>query len=250
MKKKSKSARKPTPDMPSMEENWDGPRIREIIDLKELNALGCHYLNTANHKHITRIITRSMRWLTVKQDEQLMTREQEKARKRIDRLLKESNNNINKNLNIHILLDIDPREQPSNEEPFDDSYIKKLIQIGADVRFTERESRMKLVQQDNELYMSFSYESTQMVSIGYHYVGESKDDGLCRFVIEEFDKQFDKAQKLAVKNDKIILAASTWSRVKKACKLSLREVVIIIISGLISFLLTMIPYFIEIVQNI
>lgn len=46
---------------------------------------------------------------------------------------------------------------------------------------------MKLVLQDNEVYMSFAHEAAQVVSFGYHYVGESKDDGLCRYMAAEFD---------------------------------------------------------------
>lgn len=249
MKKKIKAKKQTTKEkvLPLQTEKVNHRYIREITDLKELNALGCHYIITANHRHITRIITRSMRWLTVKQDGQFMTKEQERARKRIDRLLKESNDNINRNLNIHILLDVDPREQPSNDECFDESYIKKLIQVGADVRFLERESRMKLVLQDNDVYMSFAYESTQVISIGYHYVGENNDDGLCRFMVDEFDRLFDRAQKLALKNDKIVLASSRRERIKKAFKLTSREIVIIIISSIISCLLAVVPYFIKII---
>lgn len=246
MKKKVKAKKLSTQEkVPIQAEEGNHRYICEITDLKELNALGCHYIMTANHRHITRIITRSMRWLTVKQDGQFMTKDQERARKRIDRLLNESNDNINRNLNIHILLNVDPREHPSNEEHFDESYIKKLIQVGADVRFLERESRMKLVLQDNEVYISFAHESTQVISIGYHYVGESKDDGLCRFLADEFDRLFDRAQKLALKNDKIVLASSKWERIKKAFKLTLREIVIIIISSAISCLLAIVPYFIK-----
>ncbi len=46
-----------------------------------------------------------MRWLSVKQDGQFMTKEQERAICRLDRLLEKRSDNINRNLNIHILLE-------------------------------------------------------------------------------------------------------------------------------------------------
>lgn len=251
MKKKLKTKKQSTQDaLPHQIDKGDRPHIHKITDLKELNALGCHYLITSNHKHITRIITRSMRWLSVKQDGQFMTKEQERAICRLDRLLEKRSDNINRNLNIHILLDIDPREQPTDGELFDDSFIKKLIRIGADVRYTEKANRMKLVLQDNEVYMSFAHEAAQVVSFGYHYVGESKDDGLCRYMADEFDVLFDKAQKLALRNDKIVLASSRWTRIKKAFQLTPREIVIIIITSFISCLLTAIPYITNIIKNL
>lgn len=95
MKKKAKTKKQSTQDaLPLQIDKRDCPYINKITDLKELNALGCHYLMTANHKHITRIITRSMRWLSVKQDGQFMTKEQERAICRLDRLLKKRSDNI------------------------------------------------------------------------------------------------------------------------------------------------------------
>lgn len=85
------------------------PIIREIKELHDLNALGCHYIISANHKNSTRIITRSMRWLTVQRDEKCLSKEQEKARKKIDQLIIKSDKSIQKNLNLHILLDRDRR---------------------------------------------------------------------------------------------------------------------------------------------
>ena len=216
-----------------MNEN-DSPYIREIKDLNELNAQGCRYILSANHKNYTRIITRSMRWLTVRQGDHFMSPEQEKACRRINALTFEKTNQIDRNLNLHILLDKDPRCLTG--ELYDASYIKKLILIGADVRFEDRDSKMKLVLQENELYLSFSSDYTKMVNIGYHYIGKSKEDGLCRFIADEFDARFMKAQRLAVVNDKIVLADPTITeKVKTAFNLTSREWAIIFLSIVASF---------------
>ena len=212
------------------------PSIREIRDLKELNALGCHYLLSANHCNYTRITTRSMRWLTVRNGNYFMTPEQENARRRIDELVIDNVNSIDRNLNLNILLDKDPRNLTG--ECFDDSYIKKLIVIGADVRFEDRDSKMKLVLQENELYVSFASGFAQTVNIGYHYIAKSKEDRLCRFLADEFDARFMKAQRLAVVNDKIVLADPTMTeKVRTAFKWSLREWASFILSVFASFLI-------------
>lgn len=223
------------------------PIIKEIKELHDLNALGCHYIISANHKNTTRIITRSMRWLTVQRDEKCLSKEQEKARKKIDQLIIKSDKSIQKNLNLHILLDRDPRVSPGDGEMFDDTYIKKLISIGADVRYLERENRMKLVLQENELYLSFSQEQSKVVYVGYQYIGVSKDDSLCRYVEDEFDRLFEQAQKLAVKNDEIVLAKTPlWERIKSAFSFSPREKAIMIIGVLISAICLIIPYIIAV----
>lgn len=212
------------------------PVIREITNLFELNALGCRFFLTANHTNSTQLITRSLRWLTVQHGMHCMTNEQEAACKRINELIAESDKNIEKSLNIRILLDRDPRK-PSKDEICDNTHIKKLIQIGADVRFVEHGNRMKMVLQENELFLSFSQEQSKMVSIGYHYVGKSKDDALCQYFLEEFNKQFEKAKKLAVRNEVIVLARKKVSEtLASAFNLTAREWVIVGIGVLASII--------------
>lgn len=100
---------------PSSEKENKFPYVREIRDLKELNSLGCHYINTANQGNSTRMITRSMRWLSVRRGKRggYMSPEQEKACQRIDELLEMDENNIERNLNLNVLLEKDPRTQPA-----------------------------------------------------------------------------------------------------------------------------------------
>ena len=210
------------------------PHVQEIKNLKELNRLGCHYINTANQGNYTRIITRSMRWLTVRRGNHYMSQEQERACQRIEELLTTDENNIDRQLNLNILLEKDPRYSNGSKEYV---YIKNLIQIGADVRFVERESKVKLVQQENELYISFSNDFVKMVSIGYLYIGKNRADGICRYIANMFDRQFETAHKLTVKNDKIVIeSANVGEQVRHAFQLSAREWVIIGIGFIASFI--------------
>lgn len=212
------------------------PYIREVRDLKELNNLGCHYINTANQSNSTRMITRSMRWLTVRRGlGGYMSQEQEKACQRIKDLLDMDGNNIDRNLNLSVLLEKDPRHSIGSPEY---SYIKKLIQIGADVRFVERESKIKLVLQENELYLAFSNNSIRMVSIGYHYIARNRADGLCQYVANKFDRQFEKAQKLTIINDKIAIENKhVGVQMRKAFQLTDREWAIYILSIVASIII-------------
>lgn len=213
------------------------PVIRKITDLNDLNALGCRYINTANHNNCTRIITRRMRWLTAQRGPQLfMTPEQEQACERISRLTQENDCNLDRNLNMRILLDQDPCKR-SKGESFNDTYIKNLLKVGVDIRFVEKENRMKLVLQDNELFISFAYESPKMVSVGYQYIADNKDDSLCRYVEKEFDRQFELAQKLTLDNNGMIIPdkGSKSEQVKHAFNLTAREWAIIILGFIASF---------------
>lgn len=211
------------------------PHIREVKNLKELNELGCHYINTANQANYTRMITRTMRWLTVRAGNDYMSSEQEKACKRIEDLINTNENNIDRQLNLYVLLERDPRNHSKSKEY---AYIKNLILLGADVRFIERESKMKLVLQDNELYLSFSNDVFRMVSVGYHYVGKNKADGLCRYFANEFDKQFEQAHRLTVKEDKIVVDnAYIGEQVKQAFHLTAREWAIYVLTLVTSFIL-------------
>lgn len=209
--------------------------IREVKNLKELNELGCHYINTANQANYTRMITRSMRWLTVRAGNDYMSSEQEKACKKIEDLINTNENNIDRQLNLYVLLEKDPRNNSKYKEY---AYIKNLILLGADVRFTEKESKMKLVLQENELYLSFSNDVFRMVSVGYHYIGKNNADGMCRYFANEFDKQFERAHKLTVKEDKIVVDnAYIGEQVKHAFHLTAREWAIYVLTLITSFVL-------------
>lgn len=213
----------------------DLPFIQEVKNLKELNELGCHYINTANQANYTRMITRSMRWLTVRSGNDYMSLEQEKACKRIEDMINTNENNIDRQLNLYVLLEKDPRNHSKSKEY---AYIKDLILLGADIRFTEKESKMKLVLQENELYIAFSYDVFRMVSVGYHYIGKNKADGLCRYFANEFDKQFENAHRLTVKDDKIVMDnAHIGEQVKHAFHLTAREWAIYVLTLVTSFIL-------------
>lgn len=58
---------------------------------------------------------------------------------------------------------------------------------------------------------------------------------------DEFDGKFKMAQKLALKNDRIVLASSGWERTKNAFRLTPREIAIVVISTIITVLLTLLP---------
>lgn len=219
----------------SSEKKNDLLYIREVKNLKELNELGCHYINTANQANYTRMITRSMRWLTVRAGNDYMSSEQEKACKKIEDLINTNENNIDRQLNLYVLLEKDPRNNSKYKEY---AYIKNLILLGADVRFTEKESKMKLVLQENELYLSFSNDVFRMVSVGYHYIGKNNADGMCRYFANEFDKQFEQAHKLTVKEDKIVVDnAYIGEQVKHAFHLTAREWAIYVLTLITSFVL-------------
>lgn len=219
----------------SSEKKNDLLYIREVKNLKELNELGCHYINTANQANYTRMITRSMRWLTVRAGNDYMSSEQEKACKKIEDLINTNENNIDRQLNLYVLLEKDPRNNSKYKEY---AYIKNLILLGADVRFTEKESKMKLVLQENELYLSFSNDVFRMVSVGYHYIGKNNEDGMCRYFANEFDKQFEQAHKLTVKEDKIVVDnAYIGEQVKHAFHLTAREWAIYVLTLITSFVL-------------
>lgn len=219
----------------SSEKKNDLLYIREVKNLKELNELGCHYINTANQANYTRMITRSMRWLTVRAGNDYMSSEQEKACKKIEDLINTNENNIDRQLNLYVLLEKDPRNNSKYKEY---TYIKNLILLGADVRFTEKESKMKLVLQENELYLSFSNDVFRMVSVGYHYIGKNNADGMCRYFANEFDKQFEQAHKLTVKEDKIVVDnAYIGEQVKHAFHLTAREWAIYVLTLITSFVL-------------
>lgn len=212
------------------------PYVHEVKDLKELNNLGCHYINTANQSNYTRMITRSMRWLTVRRGRRYMSPEQERACQRIEHLIEMDENNIERNLNLNVLLEKDPRHSVGSREY---TYIKKLIQIGADVRFVERESKVKLVLQENELYLSFSNDSIRMVSIGYHYVARNKADGICRYVANTFDRQFEQAQKLTIIDNRIAIESRpVRAQMRQAFDLTAREWAIYVLSILASILIS------------
>ena len=69
---------------------------------------------------------------------------------------------------------------------------------------------------------------------------------MCRYVADEFNKLVEQTQKLAVKNDKIVLAKTpVWGRMKTAFSFSPREKAIMIISGLISAICLILPYIIN-----
>jgi len=236
MEKEIKTTSNPTTITQTSEKESKLPYVREIKDLKELNNLGCHYINTANQGNSTRMITRSMRWLTVRNGRRrgYMSQEQENACLRIKELLKLDENNIERNLNLSVLLEKDPRHSAGTRE-YD--YIKKLIQIGADVRFVERESKVKLVLQENELYISFSNDFLKMVSIGYHYIGKNKADGVCRYVANMFDRQFEQAQKLTIIDDKIALESKhVGEQMRRAFQLTAREWAIFILTNIASII--------------
>ncbi|MBR0195675.1 MAG: hypothetical protein IJQ32_05505 [Paludibacteraceae bacterium] len=211
------------------------PCVREVRDLEELNNLGCHYINTANQGNYTRMITRSMRWLTVRDGNgYYLSEEQKRACHRIEYLTALDENNIERHLNLNILLEKDPRHSYGPEY----TYIKRLIQIGADVRFVERESKVKLVLQEDELYLSFSNNSDKMVSIGYHYIGKNKADGLCQYIANKFDRQFEKAQKLTIINDKIALESKhVGEQMRRAFHLTDREWAIYVLSIIASIVI-------------
>ena len=69
---------------------------------------------------------------------------------------------------------------------------------------------------------------------------------MCRYVADEFNKLVEQTQKLAFKNDKIVLAkTSTWGRMKTAFNFSPRKKAIIIVGGLISIICLILPYIIN-----
>lgn len=214
------------------------PRFREIRDITELNTVGCQYINRANHSDITRIVTRSMRWLTVQHGYECISKEQERARRKIEKIEREHHNSVQKSLNLRILLDHDPRVKSSDEPMSDNTYIEKLLKIGADIRFIERNNKVKMVLQKSNIFIAIAQEYSQVVSVGYQYLGRGNTNGLYHYLEEEFDKQFSNAQKLAIKDGKIVLAKASWgTRIKKAMDLSDREWIIIFIGALVGALM-------------
>lgn len=182
-----------------------------ISDFKKLNSVGCKFLFDADSTQETLISSTKLRWLTHKDNisEKYFTIEQKKA---LDRIKKAASKGTKTSeLRIKVLLFDDPR----NGNKSDNEHIRMLMSCGgAEVRYLheKEENTLRIAIQGRKLFLSFSENQEQKVHTGFLYPTVGDNDPLLNYYKAEFFKDFNRARKLKLKNNRIIYADNWFLR--------------------------------------
>lgn len=207
-----------------------------IRDPKDLNREGCRFFIEADNASQTMISSSLLRWLTHENDgNTFYTEEQSEAVKIIEAAQKRGD--MAPPFMMKILLYADPRKLKDT----DSRYIKALLEcVGVEVRYLKADEgqNLRIALKGNKLYLSMSGNKVVEVHEGLLYEASSENSPLLNYFKTMFCRDFDKAKRLKLVNNRIVFADSALKRFFRWCKTE--NGLVAVISGLIGALLSIV----------
>jgi hypothetical protein len=144
---------------------------------------------------------------------------------------------IGASFNMKVLLLTKPFNPQSSTDKESVAALKKLLVVGADIRYKEISTIERIILFKNELFVSYSSILSKPVSKGWYYRGNS-DDLMIYNYRNIFESEFSKAKKLKLdKKGNIRYADIFFRKSKKFLKENIKELIFMIIGAVLGAVL-------------
>ena len=171
--------------------------IKIIENHTQLNDQGCQFFLSSNENIVTRMTSSEVRWLSLRTSKnEFISDSQVLAYEYINKIAENYKESDWDKINMKILLNSNPIGKQ-------DEHIKTLIMCGADVRYLNEKTPIKIILQKNKLYITIAPSIERVVNSGVLYTGRTINDPLIDYYKEEFDQKFAKARQVILVNEQL-----------------------------------------------